>query len=61
MIFGSGMAAVSTCAYFRILKVGDHVVFQDDLYGGTRNFVKHEFPKYGIEFSFTKGLTSDRF
>ena len=47
MIFGSGMAAIST-ALLSHLKAGDHVVFQDDLYGGTRNFVKHEFPKYGI-------------
>ena len=60
MIFGSGMAAVSN-ALFSHLEAGDHVVFQDDLYGGTRNFIKQEFPKYGIEFSFTKGLTSDDF
>ena len=54
LIFSSGMAAVST-ALLSHLKSGDHVIFQDDLYGGTRNFVKHEFPKFGIEFSFTKG------
>lgn len=60
MIFGSGMAAIST-ALLSHLKSGDHVVFQDDLYGGTRNFIKHEFPKYGIEFSFTKGLEPSDF
>ena len=60
MIFGSGMAAIST-ALLSHLKSGDHVVFQDDLYGGTRNFIKHEFPKYGIEFSFTKGLKPSDF
>ena len=60
MIFGSGMAAIST-ALLSHLKAGDHVVFQDDLYGGTRNFVKYEFPKYGIEFSFTKGLLAEDF
>lgn len=53
IIFSSGMAAVST-ALLSHLKAGDHVVFQDDLYGGTRNFVKQEFPKYGVEFSFAK-------
>ena len=53
LIFSSGMAAVST-ALMSHLKSGDHVIFQDDLYGGTRNFVKSEFPKYGFEFSFTK-------
>ncbi|MGA1776962.1 MAG: trans-sulfuration enzyme family protein [Flavobacteriaceae bacterium] len=60
MIFGSGMAAIST-ALLSHLKAGDHVIFQDDLYGGTRNFVKHEFSKYGIEFSFTKGIQASDF
>ncbi|MEK9612705.1 MAG: PLP-dependent aspartate aminotransferase family protein [Flavobacteriaceae bacterium] len=60
MIFGSGMAAIST-ALMSHLKAGDHVIFQDDLYGGTRNFVKHEFPKYGIDFSFAKGLAPEDF
>jgi len=60
MIFGSGMAAIST-ALLSHLKAGDHVIFQDDLYGGTRNFVKHEFLKYGIEFSFSKGIQAEDF
>ncbi|MDA8657417.1 PLP-dependent aspartate aminotransferase family protein [Flavobacteriaceae bacterium] len=60
MIFGSGMAAIST-ALLSHLKSGDHVIFQDDLYGGTRNFIKHEFPKYGIQYSFTAGLTATDF
>tara|TARA_A100001011_G_scaffold400396_1_gene514653 strand:+ start:19201 stop:20388 length:1188 start_codon:yes stop_codon:yes gene_type:complete len=60
MIFSSGMAAIST-SLFSHLNSGDHVVFQDDLYGGTRNFVKSEFPKYGIEFSFTSGIESSNF
>ena len=55
LLFGSGMAAIST-ALFSHLESGDHVIFQDDLYGGTRNFILHEFPKYNIEFSFTSGL-----
>ena len=60
MIFGSGMAAIST-ALMSHLESGDHIVFQNDLYGGTRNFVKHEFPKFGIEFSFTSGMTPNDF
>ena len=60
LIFGSGMAAIST-ALLSHLKAGDHVIFQDDLYGGTRNFIKREFVKYGIEFSFTKGLEATDF
>ena len=54
MIFGSGMAAIST-ALLAFLKVGDHIVVQNTLYGGTSNFIKEEFPKYGIEFTFTDG------
>jgi cystathionine beta-lyase len=55
LIFSSGMAAVST-ALLSHLKSGDHVIFQDDLYGGTRNFIKKEFSKYGIQYSFTNGI-----
>jgi len=60
LIFSSGMAAVST-ALFSHLKSGDHVIFQDDLYGGTRNFIKKEFSKYGIQYSFTNGIQARDF
>ncbi len=53
LIFGSGMAAIST-ALMAYLKAGDHVVFQDALYGGTSNLVTEEFEKFGIEYSFAK-------
>ncbi len=55
MIFGSGMAAVST-TMLAFLQKGDHVVLQQTLYGGTYNFIVEEFPKYGIEFSFAEGF-----
>ena len=55
LIFSSGMAAISS-SLFSNLESGDHVVFQNDLYGGTRNFIMKQFPKYGIEFSFSSGL-----
>lgn len=54
MIFGSGMAAIST-TFLAFLKQGDHIVVQNTLYGGTSNFIREEFPKYGIEFTFTDG------
>ena len=60
LIFTSGMAAISTSIMANV-KSGDHVIFQEDLYGGTRNFIKTEFDKYGIEYSFTKGLESEDF
>lgn len=55
MIFGSGMAAVST-AMLAFLRAGDHVVVQKTIYGGTYNFIVEEFSKYGIEYSFTEGF-----
>lgn len=60
LIFGSGMAAIST-SLLSFLKTGDHVVFQNIIYGGTSNFIKEELPKYGIEFSFTKGYEIEDF
>ena len=60
LIFTSGMAAISTSIMANV-KSGDHVIFQEDLYGGTRNFIKTEFDKYGIEYSFTNGLESEDF
>ncbi|MBT8298879.1 MAG: aminotransferase class I/II-fold pyridoxal phosphate-dependent enzyme, partial [Maribacter sp.] len=55
MVFGSGMAAIST-TLLAFLRAGDHIVLQNSLYGGTYNFVNEEFSKYGIEYSFTDGL-----
>ena len=55
LIFGSGMAAVST-AMLAFLKSGDHVVLQKNLYGGTMNLVLEEFERYQIEYTFTKDL-----
>ena len=56
MIFGSGMAAIST-TFLAFLKKGDHIVLQNTLYGGTSNFIQEEFPKLGIEYTFTNGLS----
>ena len=53
LIFGSGMAAIST-AMFAFLKKGDHVLIQHVIYGGTYNFIANEFEKYGIEYSYTE-------
>lgn len=53
LIFGSGMAAIST-ALFAFLKTGDHVIIQQVIYGGTYNLIVSEFDKYGIEYSFTE-------
>ncbi len=60
LIFGSGMAAIST-SLLAFLKKGDHVVVQKTIYGGAYNFIVEEFPKYGIEFSYTEGFSEADF
>jgi cystathionine beta-lyase len=60
LIFGSGMAAISS-TLLTFLKSGDHAVIQNDIYGGTRNFIESHFSNYGIEYSFTKDLSAQSF
>ena len=55
IILGSGMAAIST-SLLAFLDSGDHIVLQNDIYGGTRNLVEAQFKRYGIQYSFTDGL-----
>ena len=51
VIFSSGMAAVST-TLLSFLKAGDHVVLQDEIYGGSHAFVEMFFERFGISYSF---------
>lgn len=60
LIFGSGMAAIST-TILAFLKSGDHVVLQQELYGGTHNFIVEEFNRFGIQYSFAKSRHVDDF
>ncbi len=60
LIFGSGMAAIST-SLFAFLQKGDHIILQRTLYGGTSNLVTEEFHKYGIEYSFVDASTTESF
>ena len=55
IVFGSGMAAIST-SLLSFLSSGDHVIFQPDLYGGTRNFAIEHLNTYGIEYSFAESV-----
>ena len=50
LIFSSGMAAIMT-SMFAMLKHGDHILFQNDLYGGTHHAAVHELNRYGITYS----------
>src|SRR5687767_3138866 len=40
LVFGSGMAAIMT-SLLAMVRKGDHVIFQNDLYGGTFHAVIH--------------------
>lgn len=60
LIFSSGMAAISS-VMLTYLKSGDHAIIQNDIYGGTRNFIESHFESYGIQFTFTKNLTPKAF
>lgn len=51
LLTSSGMSAIST-ALMGLLKQGDHVLFQQDLYGGTFYFIEQEFPRMGIAYDF---------
>ena len=53
LVFGSGMAAISTLL-FAHLKPGDHAAFQADLYGGTHQLVTTELVRLGIAVSFSR-------
>jgi len=58
--FASGIAAIST-TLFAFLKQGDHVVFQNEIYGGAYNLVQEEFANFGINYSFTNGVSVEDF
>jgi len=53
--FATGMAAIST-TLMAFLNAGDHIVFQNEIYGGTYRFAKEELSKLGVNYSFTDGV-----
>jgi cystathionine beta-lyase/cystathionine gamma-synthase len=48
LLFASGMGAVTT-TILALLKAGDHVIAQRDIYGGVNKFLTQWLPKLGIE------------
>ncbi len=50
LVFSSGMAAIST-VLFTFLGMGDHLVFQKGLYGGTTHFMDRELERFGISYT----------
>jgi cystathionine beta-lyase/cystathionine gamma-synthase len=47
-VFASGMGAITT-TILALLKAGDHIVAQRDIYGGVTKFFTEWLPKMGIE------------
>ena len=58
MVFSSGMAATMTIM-LSLLKSGDHVLLQRDIYGGTHDSVTKELDRLGIEVSFCDGIVAE--
>lgn len=50
--FSSGMAA--TDAILKLLSSGDHVVCEENVYGGTHRLMEQVFTRLGMEFSFVE-------
>src|SRR6202140_4928576 len=51
LTFASGMGAITT-TLMALLKSGDHIVAQRDIYGGVSKFLSQWLPKMGIETEF---------
>ncbi|KGP74498.1 bifunctional cystathionine gamma-lyase/homocysteine desulfhydrase [Pontibacillus yanchengensis] len=54
--FGSGMAAITSV--LMLYKSGDHIIFTDDVYGGTYRLVSNVLNRFNLDVSFVD--TSDQ-
>jgi len=59
LLFASGMNAITT-SILSLLKSGDHVVAQRDIYGGATKFFSQWLPKLGIETTFVDTVEYDQ-
>ncbi|MGA9527901.1 MAG: aminotransferase class I/II-fold pyridoxal phosphate-dependent enzyme [Terriglobales bacterium] len=51
LLFSSGMAAITT-SILALVKAGDHIIAQRDIYGGVTKFLSRWLPKMGVETTF---------
>ncbi len=56
VVTSSGMSAVNT-VYMAFLKMGDHIISTDAVYGPSRNLIEKFWKEYGIDFTYVD--TSD--
>src|SRR5436305_736360 len=59
LLFASGMNAIST-SILALVKSGDHIVAQYDIYGGVTKFLSSWLPKLGIETTFVDTTDYDQ-
>ena len=60
LVFSSGMAAIFT-SLLAFLKHGDHIILQNDLYGGTFSALVVELKRFGIDFTMVDGAHPENF
>jgi cystathionine beta-lyase/cystathionine gamma-synthase len=60
LLFASGMGAV-TSAVMALVKSGDHIVSQRDIYGGATKFLGDWLPKLGVETTFVDSTDYDEY
>ncbi len=53
LLFSSGMNAITT-SILALVKNGDHIVAQEDIYGGVTKFLTSWLPKLGVETTFVE-------
>lgn len=59
LVFSSGMNAITT-SILALVKSGDHIVAQEDIYGGTTKFLTAWLPKLGVETTFVETTDYDQ-
>lgn len=60
LLFSSGMAAITT-SMLALVRAGDHIVAQRDIYGGVTKFLSEWLPKMGVETAFVDTNDFERF
>lgn len=59
LLFSSGMNAITT-GILALVKTGDHIVAQEDIYGGVTKFLSSWLPKLGVETTFVETANYDQ-
>src|SRR5579863_9204554 len=60
LLFASGMGAITT-SVMALVKGGDHIVAQRDIYGGATKFLGEWLPRMGVETSFVDSADYDQY